>query len=184
MDLSSKSFEELQEIAKLNNVHVPHPINRKNLERHVYKNVNIKNVKYRLVIFVKIKLEKDNIIHYSKFLQYIDDNIYQVPSVFLGKIKVDFFTAKYYVKDIYFDSYEVRRIDKDTISVMFERKDPFYKRDSDYIEKLVLETQNSYNINIDNESILYLTKEKLQAYKFPNEFYFDLHFEKISRVAF
>lgn len=184
MDLATKSFEELYEIAKLNNVHVPHPINRKNLERHIYKSVNLKHVCYRLVIFIKIQLENDNVIHYSKLVNYIDDNIYKVPDVFFGNVKIDYLTNKYYIDELKFDSYEVRRTDKDTISIMFERKNPFYKHDSDYIENLMLKTQNISINKLDNDCILYLTEEKLQKYKFPNEFYFDLVFEKIGRVAF
>ena len=95
MDLSLKSFEELYEIAKLNNVHVPNPINRKNLERHIYKSVNLKHVKYRLVIFIKVELEYDNITHYSKLMNYIDDNIYKVPNVFFGPIKLELPLVKF-----------------------------------------------------------------------------------------
>jgi hypothetical protein len=58
MDLTSKSVDELLQLAKLHNIYVPSLYrNRKTVERQIYKNVNLKIASYHLNIFLDIQID-------------------------------------------------------------------------------------------------------------------------------
>lgn len=180
MDLRSKSFDDLIEIAKLNNVFVPSPINKKDLIRHIYKNVNLKNKRYQLLIDIRIHTYEDHENKIKNLLEYIEDNIHKVPKLFFGEFEINPDKGTYKIGTVKFESYTIRIIDSTLIRIVLQRSVPFFKDDSDKVENVYL----NYKYTISEDDIMFISSENLKKYHLPEDFGFELEFEKIIRIGF
>jgi hypothetical protein len=180
MELRNKTFDELIEIAKLNNVFIPGPINKKDLERYIYKNVNLKNNRYQLLIDIRIYIDRVHEDKSKNLLYYLEDNLYKVPKLFFGEFEIDLKKRMYKLGSVLFESYTVRMVDSSLIRIVLQRDKPFFKDDSDKVENVY--TNFKYSMNEDD--IMYISSENLEKYHFPKDFGFELEFEKIIRIGF
>jgi hypothetical protein len=180
MDLRNKTFDELVDIAKLNNVFIPGPINKKDLERHISKNVNLKNNRYQLLIDIRIYIDKGHENKSKNLVQYIEDNIHKVPKLFFGDITINLDKRVYMLGDVTFDSYRIKMVDSTLIRIILQRETPFFKEDSDRIEKVY----ENFKYVMDKKDIMFISSENLEKYKLPNDFGFELEFEKVLRIGF
>jgi hypothetical protein len=180
MKLNLKSFAELTEIAKMHNVFVPGPINKKDLERYIYKNVNLKNNRYQLIIDIRIYINENHEDKSKNLLNYIEDNLYKVPKLFFGEFEIDPKKGMYKLGSVLFESYTVRIVDSSLIRIVLQRQKPFFKNDSDKVEKVY----TNFKYSIHEDDIMYISSENLEKYHFPKDFGFELEFEKIIRIGF
>ena len=81
MNIKNRSYEELQEIAKFYSIFIPAGIDRKNLEKLLYKNINLKTLNFKLVLLFDIVVENG-----ENILKYIDSIMPAFPEIFLGKL--------------------------------------------------------------------------------------------------
>jgi hypothetical protein len=179
MKLNLKTFDELMEIAKLNNVFVPQPINKKDLERHISKNVNLKNNRYQLLIDIRIYIIEGHENKYKNLLEYIQDNIYKVPKLFFGDFEIDP-KGIYKLGTVKFERYTVRIIDLSLIRIVLQRSTPFFKDDSNKVEKVY----KNFKYSMTEEDIMFISSENLKKYYLPEDFGFELEFEKVLRIGF
>ena len=180
MSLKNKCFDELKEIARLNNIFVPVGISRKNLEDHIYKNINIKNVRYQLLVDIRIYTKAEHYDQYWNLLCYLDDNINKIPISFFGPFEFDKTKHCYKIGSVEFDAYGVKRIEPDLIRITLQRKKPFFKIDEEIVDHI----HRLYKPTEDENDIMCLSSEILEKYHFTKEFQFELDFEKILRIGF
>lgn len=180
MSLKHKCFDELKEIARLNNVFVPVGITRKNLEDHIYKNINIKNVRYQLLIDIRIYVKKEHYDKYLNLLCYLDDNINKIPMSFFGPFEIDKVKNCYKLGFVNFDSYGIKRIEPDLIRITLQRKTPFFKIDEDMVDHI----HRLFKPTEDENDIMYISPEDSEKYHFTKDFQFELDFENIYRIGF
>jgi hypothetical protein len=181
MSLKNKCYDELKEIARLNNIFVPVGISRKNLEDHIYKNVNIKNVRYQLLIDIRIYTKAEHYDKYWSLLCYLDDSIKKIPMSFFGPFEIDKVKNCYKLGSVTFDAYGVKRIEPDLIRITLQRKTPFFKIDEDIVDHI---HRMFKPIPEDDNDIMYLSPENVEKYGFSKDFQFELDFEKILRIGF
>jgi len=161
MDLSSKSVNELLQLAKLHNIYVPSLYrNRKTVERQIYKNVNLKIASYHLNIFLDIHIDSEFIHYTSNCLSYVNHFLTSICSICFDEM-----TFSYCYVD---------KIKKDRIRIVLHRKYPFTNEELDFCEGL-------YNKNYINlqELILNPSEYNLQKFILPENFTFDLRLERI-----
>ena len=179
MKLNLKTFDELMEIAKLNNVFVPQPINKKDLERHISKNINLKNNRYQLLIDIRIYIIEGHENKYKNLLEYIQDNIYKVPKLFFGDFEIDP-KGIYKLGSVKFENYAVRIVDSNLIRIVLQRSTPFFKDDSNKVEKVY----KNFKYSMTKDDIMFISSENLKKYHLPEDFGFMLEFEKVIRIGF
>jgi hypothetical protein len=180
MSLRNKCFDELAEIARLNNIYIPYAINRKDLERHIYKNVNIKNVRYQLLIDIRIYTKMEHNDKFLNLLSYLDANKHKIPTSFFGPFEVDKVKKCHKIGSVSFDMYGIKRIEPDLIRITLQRKTPFFKIDEERIDHI----HRLYKPTEDEDDIMYISPENFNKYGFPKDFEFELDFEKILRIGF
>jgi hypothetical protein len=179
MDLRSKTFDELMEISKLNNIFVPQPINKKDLERHISKNINLKNNRYQLLIDIRIYINEGHEDKYKNLLKYIKDNIYKVPKIFFGDFEIDA-KGMYKLGSVKFENYTVRIVDLSLIRIVLQRSAPFFKDDSIKVENVY----KNFKYSMTEEDIMFISSENLKKYHLSEDFGFILDFEKVIRIGF
>jgi hypothetical protein len=181
MDLSTMSYQELVNIAKLNNLYIPPNYNRKNLENYIYKNLNLKSVVYHMIVYINI--ENYQIEYTKNLLQYIDDNIELIPGLIFGSSFWDDKIKKlYFQKDSHsfeFNNFDIFRTHNDVLQISFYKNYPFADFEKDAIEKIF-----EYNTCILEEEDFFCLKEKdLIKYNLPENFCFGFSFNGVIQVA-
>ena len=165
MDLSDKSVDELLQLAKLHNIYVPSLYrNRNTVERQLYKNVNLKIASYHLNILLDIQIDLEFVVYTQNCLNYVNHFLTSICSIFFD--------------EMIFSYCYVDKIKKDRIRIVFHRKYPFSDEDLKFCEYLY----NKNYINIQ-ELILNPSEHNLQKYNLPDNFTFDLTFERIYQTV-
>lgn len=161
MNLSSKSLEELQLLAKIHNINVPgNHRSRKMLENYLYKHINFKISNYQLVLFLDIKLDSEFIVYTKNCLQYIKEYIDNIVYILF--------------EDLEFETFDIDKIKIDRIRIIFQRKKPFTFDDFYFCKKLYKD-----NYILLQEIFLNPLEKNIVNFGFPENFHFDLDLESI-----
>ena len=161
MDLSMKSLEELQLLAKIHNINVPgNHRSKKMLENYLYKNINFKISNYQLVLFLDIKIDSEFVVYTKNCLQYIKEYIDNIVYILF--------------EDLEFETFDIDKIKIDRIRIIFQRKTPFTFDDFYFCKQLYKD-----NYILLQELFLNPLEKNILKFGFPENFTFDLDLESI-----
>jgi hypothetical protein len=161
MDLSTKSLEDLQLLAKIHNVHIPgNHRNKKLLENYLYKHINFKISKYQIVILLDIKIDSEFIVYTKNCLKYIKEYIDNIASILFSELE--------------FETFYIDKIKIDRIRIIFQRKNMFTFDDFYFCKQLYKE-----NYILLQELFLNPLEKNIVKFRFPENFTFDLDLESI-----
>lgn len=161
MNLSSKSLEELQLLAKIHNINVPgNHRSKKMLENYLYKHINFKISNYQLILFLDIKLDSEFIVYTKNCLQYIKEYIDNIVYILF--------------EDLEFETFDIDKIKIDRIRIIFQRKKPFTFDDFYLCKQLYKD-----NYILLQEVFLNPLEKNIVKFGFPENFHFDLDLESI-----
>jgi hypothetical protein len=161
MDLSKKSLEELQLLAKIHNINVPgNHRNRKLLENYLYKHINFKISNYQLVILLDIKIDSEFILYTKNCINYIKEYFDDVAYILFNELD--------------FETFNVDRIKFDRIRIILQRKTPFTFNDFYFCKQLYKD-----NYILLQEVFLNPLEKNIVKFGFPENFHFDLDLESI-----
>ncbi len=166
MNLSLKSLEELQLLAKIHNIHIPSNYrNRKLLENYLYKHINFKVSNYQLVILLDINIDPEFILYTSNCLKYIKEYFHDICYILF--------------KDIKFDTYYIDRLKIDRLRITLQRSNLFTFDDIKYCKQIYKE-----NYILLQEVFLNPLEKNIVKFGFPENFTFDLELEHIFTTVF
>jgi len=161
MDLSTKSLEELQLLAKIHNIQIPgNHRNKKLLENYLYKHINFKISNYQLVLFLDIKIDSEFIVYTKNCLRYIKEYFDNIAYILFNELE--------------FETFNVDRIKIDRIRITFQRKYPFTFDDFYFCKQLYKD-----NYILLQEVFLNPLEKNIVNFGFPENFTFDLDLESI-----
>lgn len=164
MDLSLKSIEELQFLAKLHNIYVPCQYrSRKLFENYLYKHINFKASIYQLVLFLDVKIDPEFILYTSNTSKYIQEYLNDIVHIVFKELDFENFNI-----DIHYKC----KIDK--IRIVFYRKYPFMLEDYHFCNQLYKD-----NYILLQEVFLNPLEKNIVKFGFPENFTFDLDLESI-----
>lgn len=166
MDLSVKSIEELQFLAKIHNINVPGNYrHKKQFENYLYKHINFKISSYQLILFLDIKIDSEFVVYTRNCLQYIKEYLNDIVYILFNELE--------------FERFDIDKIKFDRIRIIFQRKTPFTFDDLYICKQLYKE-----NYILLQEVFLNPLEFNLVKFGFPEHFTFDLDLESIFLTVF